>query len=213
MRLIVLLARRRRRQLSLEHPLTEPRRLVLVLDSSRVEVRQSSSGALRVTGWAAPGGGARLEEARVGGLPAVKLVLRDAEATLEAPMRALAAVCDSSMLELRAPEPLEYVALRADSCGARLEAGLSPAGGLYAALDSSSLEASLAPAAPGDYWLDLNLDSSGARIAFKDPKTYMIQEQSLEDAKLEVRGGRSGEETQVRVLVRVRADSSTITLE
>lgn len=192
-----------KRRIRLDTETEGPVRLVVEAYDSTVEVAGGDEMMVRVEGT---GGDASL--ARDPGDPSlVRLRAHKARLRVKAPLEAIVVRADSSQVRVEAPRPLRYVAVGADSSEIEARATIARGGGALLRLDSSNLSLNLRPEGPGEYWLEVQADSSNARIHVEGGKTVEVVEEELDASRLGVPGGEQGD---ARVAARIRADSSMV---
>ncbi len=190
----------------------EPVVLLVEAGASSVRVRESPPGRIRISGYKVKSGDVRLSLEDYEGKKLARLVAEAADIEVEAPMRAVGVVADTSSIKIEAKaRPLEYISIKADASGVRAEAPLLRGGGVYASLDVSSARLHVTPVEEGEYWVDLEADASSFRAEFEGDKIYEVEEENLRHTRLLVERRAEGE-PRVRVKVRVKADTSTIRL-
>lgn len=199
-------------KVEIEEEVGEPVVLVVNADASNVKVQDGPPGRVRVTGYRGSRGDVRLQIEERGGKKIARVVAEAASVRVEAPLRAVGVIADSSNVRVEArSRPLDYLSVKADSSGVRAEVTLAKGGGVYAKLDSSAVKVYATPTEDGEYWIDIDADSSGFRAEFAGDKTYEIEEEILHSTRLVVERT-TGREARVKVKVGVKADASSIRL-
>ena len=203
---------RRRKTVELEAETPKRPTLVVVADSSNVRVRPGRGDKIVVRGVASSRGTARIVVYQSeGGEVEGRVELYSADVVVEAPAKAVGVVCDSSSISINfEEESVEFVSVKSDSCGINVRALLEEGGGHYAWLDSSGLNSYLKPSGEGGYWVEVEADSSGAKIEFEGKKRYIIEEEKLVYSRLSISD--PDVEASVEVRAKVIADSSSIRL-
>lgn len=197
------LAGAREKRIQLSEETQGPVRLVVIAYDSMVEVAGGDEIVVRVEGR---GGSASL--ARDPGDPGlVKLRARGAHLHVTAPLEAIVVKADSSQVRVEAPSPLRYIAVGADSSQVEASASIARGGGVLLRLDSSNLSIHLRPQGPGEYWLEVEADSSNILIHVEGEKKVEVVEKELDASRLKLPGK---EKDGVHVEARIRADSSRI---
>lgn len=186
--------------------------LVVNADSSDVKVHDSPLGMIKVAGYRSPGGEVRVKVEEREGKNIAWVVAEAASVRIEAPLKAVGVIADSSSVRIEAGgRPLEYLSVKTDSSGIKAGVALARGGGIYAKLDSSAVKVYATPIEDGEYWVDVDSDSSGFTAEISGDKTYEIEEEMLNSTRLVVERT-AGREARVKVKVKVKADASVIRL-
>ncbi len=200
----------RRRRLEARQPVDEPVVLLVVVDSGSVRVGEGQ-GEVRATGWGGWGSTVAIALEKREGKTVAVVTVDSADVAVAAPARALAVVADSSSVRASLDSTLDYISVRVDASSVKARARLAPGGGVYVKADSSTVAVEAEPSAPGEYWADVEADSSGIRVSFNGKARYVVEERRVETSSIRI--ARPGGDAGATVKARVRADSSSVRLE
>ncbi len=181
-------------------------RLILYVDTSTVEVARG--GYLRVTGRRSRRGKVGVE-AEHGGDAVVSV--DTARVRVEAPETGAIALAnvDTSRVTIQETSPLRYLSARLDTSVLKGALTLRRGGGVLLSADTSNVDVRVAPEGPGEYWLEIEADTSSITIRLAAPHVRIVQEEvRTPTTHLEVPESRA--DAEVAVKLRVLADTSRI---
>jgi hypothetical protein len=201
-------ARHKPVSLSVELPSTDIT-LIINVEASSVKLEQATEPRIDLKGTAL-----RPERVRFklieekGGLKGI-LYVEDADVIVRVPFTSLGVVADSAGVKVHARvKPLRYVSVKVDASSVAIWAKVAQKGGIYLLTDSSAVKAELKPEGSGEYWAEVEADSSGVKVMFEGEKIYIVEGREADASRVVISRGR--DTAPVKVKVRVKANASTV---
>ncbi|MCE4617383.1 MAG: hypothetical protein F7C32_02235 [Desulfurococcales archaeon] len=163
--------------------------LTVKSSASSVNVEYAREKVIRVSGKRRRRGMARislLEENK----KLIALVECDsASLTVKGPFRGFTTVADTSGVALNSSQVLEYVGVKADTSGVKIDTPLNKDGYIYLKLDTSSAKLTIKPVEVGEYKIEVNADTSSIKLDIESgfPVYYILDTKKLDASSFNVK--------------------------